>query len=120
VPQSLILDASAIINLHSAPSSATTNSPRPLLAAESLVTLSRNVLSASMLATVGPAFFFAVFAAARVLLTQARINRNKAQRLPEALYFLLSTLRLVGRYWPISQRYARVLEEDCEREREQS
>jgi len=106
---------SATINLHSAPSAASSSSPRPLQATESLVTLSRNVLSASMLATVGPAFFFAVFAAARVLLGQAQLNRRNGQRPPEALYFLLSTLKLVGRYWPIAQRYARVLEEDCEK-----
>lgn len=68
-----------------------------------------------MLATVGPAFFFAVFAAARVLLQQAAVNRRNGGRPPETLYFLLSTLRLVGRYWPIAQRYARVLEEDCEK-----
>lgn len=71
-----------------------------------------------MITNLGPHFAFSLWVAARLLLVQASTTDRKVD---PAIYPLVETLRDMGRYWKVAERYRnllqRVLDEYSESER---
>lgn len=77
-----------------------------------------NLQVSTVLPTLGPPFAFSLWVAARVLLVHAS---TIAQSVNPSIYTLVSTLRSMGTYWRVADRYAtllqRVLDEFAESQR---
>ncbi|KAK5149896.1 hypothetical protein LTR04_006928 [Oleoguttula sp. CCFEE 6159] len=106
-----------VIRLHSSAAYPTTRSPiftpsfsasqRCLTAVEDISALCTHVRNNSMLTKLGPPFAFSLWVAARLLLVHgSTIN----QQVNPAIYSLVETLREMGRYWNVADRYATLLQ----------
>ncbi|EMC98698.1 hypothetical protein BAUCODRAFT_30968 [Baudoinia panamericana UAMH 10762] len=118
----------AIIRLHSSAAYPTTRSPiftpsfsasqRCNTAVEDIMSLSAYVRANGMLMQLGPPFAFSLWVAARLLLVHGSTIDH---RVNPAIHPLVETLRELGTYWKVAERYAtllsRVLEEYSESER---
>ncbi|KAI9732895.1 MAG: hypothetical protein M1834_003835 [Cirrosporium novae-zelandiae] len=116
-----------VIRLHSSAAYPTTRSPiftpsltaskRCLTAVENIQHLTQYVVNNGMLNKLGPPFAFTVWVASRLLLVQGSTIEHKVS--PDIVFFV-DTLREMGKYWEVAQRYAallsRVLEEYHESE----
>ena len=80
--------------------------------------LSTYVKTADMLNQLGPPFAFSLWVAARVLLVHGCTIDH---RVSQSIYPLVETLRELGKFWQVAERYAcllqRVLDEYKETER---
>ncbi|KIW02174.1 uncharacterized protein PV09_06338 [Verruconis gallopava] len=117
-----------IIRLHSSAAYPTTRSPiftpsysaaqRCQAAVENIVALSTYVKTADILNQFGPPFAFSLWVAARVLLVHGCTIDH---RVSQSINPLVETLREMGSYWKVADRYAtllqRVLDEYRESER---
>ncbi|KAK5719269.1 hypothetical protein LTR15_007792 [Elasticomyces elasticus] len=112
----------AVIRLHSSAAYPTTRSPiftpsysasqRCHTAVEDICALCTYVRTNGMLTSLGPPFAFSLWVAARLLLVHGSTIDHK---LNPAIHPLVETLREIGGYWKVAERYAtlltRVLEE---------
>ena len=112
----------AIIRLHSSAAYPTTRSPiftpsynasqRCHAAVESIANLGEFVVNNGNLVKLGPPFAFTLWVAARVLLVHGSTVEHKVS--PQIAFFV-DTLKEMGHYWPVAERYcqllSRVLEE---------
>jgi hypothetical protein len=118
----------AVIRLHSSAAYPTTRSPiftpsysasqRCLVAVENITSLGQYVVNNGMLNKLGPPFAFTLWVAARLLLVQGSTIDHKVS--PD-INFFVDTLRQMGTYWKVAERYTvilqRVLDEYRESER---
>ncbi|KAK5999484.1 hypothetical protein QM012_005337 [Aureobasidium pullulans] len=118
----------AVIRLHSSAAYPTTRSPiftpsfsasqRCHTAVEDICSLCTYVRNNNMLTNLGPHFAFSIWVAARLLLVHGSTIDHQVN---PAIYPLVETLRDMGRYWNVAERYAtllqRVLDEYSESER---
>ncbi|KAG9739458.1 hypothetical protein KCU75_g16431, partial [Aureobasidium melanogenum] len=118
----------AVIRLHSSAAYPTTRSPiftpsfsasqRCHTAVEDICSLCTYVRNNNMLTNLGPHFAFSIWVAARLLLVHGSTIDHQVN---PAIYPLVETLRDMGRYWNVAERYAtllqRVLDEYNESER---
>ncbi|TKA79564.1 hypothetical protein B0A55_02732 [Friedmanniomyces simplex] len=119
----------AVIRLHSSAAYPTTRSPiftpsfsasqRCHTAVEDICALCSYVRANSLLDKLGPPFAFSLWVAARLLLVHGSTIDHQVNG--PAIYPLVETLREMGYYWKVAERYAtllsRVLEEYAESER---
>ncbi|KAK0952787.1 hypothetical protein LTR91_024200 [Friedmanniomyces endolithicus] len=119
----------AVIRLHSSAAYPTTRSPiftpsfsasqRCHAAVEDICALCTYVRNNSLLDKLGPPFAFSLWVAARLLLVHGSTIDHQVNG--PAIYPLVETLRDMGFYWKVAERYAtllsRVLEEYAESER---
>ncbi|KAK0345502.1 hypothetical protein LTR91_024275 [Friedmanniomyces endolithicus] len=119
----------AVIRLHSSAAYPTTRSPiftpsfsasqRCHAAVEDICALCTYVRNNSLLDKLGPPFAFSLWVAARLLLVHGSTIDHQVNG--PAIYPLVETLREMGFYWKVAERYAtllsRVLEEYAESER---
>lgn len=115
----------AIIRLHSSAAYPTTRSAiftpsysaiqRCLLAVQAIHTLTTFVVDHGILDKVGPTFAFTLWVCARLLLVH---GSTVAHTLNPEIYFFVKTLRDMGQYWQVAERYSsilqRVLDEYCD------
>ncbi|KAI5291255.1 hypothetical protein KEM54_005702 [Ascosphaera aggregata] len=115
----------AIIRLHSSAAYPTTRSAiftpsysaiqRCLMAVQTIHTLTTFVVDHGMLDKVGPTFAFTLWVCARLLLVH---GSTVALTLSPETYFFVKTLRDMGTYWQVAERYSsilqRVLDEYCD------
>ncbi|KAI5304830.1 hypothetical protein KEM56_005859 [Ascosphaera pollenicola] len=115
----------AIIRLHSSAAYPTTRSAiftpsysaiqRCLLAVQAIHTLTTFVVDHGILDKVGPTFAFTLWVCARLLLVH---GSTVAHTLKPEMYFFVKTLRDMGHYWQVAERYSsilqRVLDEYCD------
>ncbi|EPE06941.1 c6 transcription factor [Ophiostoma piceae UAMH 11346] len=118
----------AIIRLHSSSAYPTTRSPiftpsysasqRCHTAVENIGSLCEFVVSNNLLPKLGPPFAFSLWVAARLYLVHGSTVEHK---LSARVSYFVDTLRAMGRYWPVANRYSlllqRVLDEHGESER---
>lgn len=119
----------AVIRLHSSAAYPTVRSPiftpsytasqKCHAAVENIAALCEFVAANGMLCKLGPPFAFTLWVAARVLLVHGSTVERKL--MPQPIGAFVETLREMGRYWPVAERYCgllrRVLEEYSESER---
>ncbi|KAI6862717.1 hypothetical protein KC323_g5352 [Hortaea werneckii] len=117
----------AVIRLHSSAAYPTTRSPiftpsfsasqRCHTAVEDICALCNYVRNNNMLTKLGPPFAFSLWVAARLLLVHGSTIDHQVN---PAIHPLVETLREMGVYWKVAERYAtlltRVLEEYAESE----
>ncbi|KAJ1333759.1 DNA binding [Microdochium nivale] len=107
----------AVIRLHSSAAYPTTRSPiftpsysasqRCHGAVENIAALAEVVVQSNMLHKLGPPFAFTLWVSARLLLVHgSTVEHNVSPRIA----FLVDTLREMGRYWPVADRYCRLLQ----------
>ncbi|CAK7271876.1 hypothetical protein SEPCBS119000_004831 [Sporothrix epigloea] len=122
----------ATIRLHASSAYPTTRSPifapsysasqRCQSAVENMAQLCEFAVANNLLSKLGPPFAFSLWVAARLYLVHGSTVEHK---LNARVYFLVDTLRAMGRYWPVAGRYCallqRVLDEcgDSERQGDQ-
>ncbi|KAJ2903213.1 uncharacterized protein MKZ38_010249 [Zalerion maritima] len=118
----------AVIRLHSSAAYPTHRSPifqvsytasqRCHQAVENIHALAEFAVSNGLLQKLGPPFAFTLWVAARLLLVHGSTVEHK---LSPQISFLVDSLREMGRYWPVAQRYsdllARVLDEQSDADR---
>jgi hypothetical protein len=107
----------AVIRLHSSAAYPTTRSPiftpsysasqRCHGAVENIAALGEYVVQNQMLPKLGPPFAFTLWVAARLLLVHGSTIEHK---LSPQIQFLVDTLREMGRYWLVSERYTAILQ----------
>ncbi|KAI5272209.1 hypothetical protein E4T47_04589 [Aureobasidium subglaciale] len=128
LPDLELITNSAVIRLHSSAAYPTTRSPiftpsfsasqRCHTAVEDICSLCTYVRNNNMLTNLGPHFAFSIWVAARLLLVHGSTIDHQVN---PAIYPLVETLRDMGRYWNVAERYAtllqRVLDEYSESER---
>lgn len=106
-----------VIRLHSSAAYPTTRSPiftpsysasqRCHGAVENIAALAEVVVQSNMLHKLGPPFAFTLWVSARLLLVHgSTVEHNVSPRIA----FLVETLREMGRYWPVADRYCRLLQ----------
>lgn len=115
----------AIIRLHSSAAYPTIRSPiftpsfsaaqKCLSAVENIVTLGEFVVNNGLLSKLGPPFAFTIWVAARLLLVHGSTVDNK---LSPQISFLVETLRGLGRYWPVAEKYCSLLQRVLDEHRE--
>jgi hypothetical protein len=119
----------AVIRLHSSAAYPTTRSPiftpsysaaqRCHSAVENITALGEFVVNHGFLVKLGPPFAFTLWVAARVLLVHGSTVEHKIN--PQ-IAFLVETLKNMGQYWRVAERYSqlltRVLEEHRASERQ--
>ncbi|KAK0643943.1 fungal-specific transcription factor domain-containing protein [Cercophora newfieldiana] len=119
----------AVIRLHSSAAYPTTRSPifTPSYSAaqmchsavENITALGEFVVNHGFLVKLGPPFAFTLWVAARVLLVHGSTVEHK---IDPQITFLVETLKTMGQYWPVAERYCqlltRVLEEHRASERQ--
>ncbi|RDW81999.1 hypothetical protein BP6252_03111 [Coleophoma cylindrospora] len=117
-----------VVRLHSSAAYPTTRSPiftpsysasqRCHGAVENIAALSEYVVQNGMLPKLGPPFAFTLWVAARLLLVHGSTIEHK---LSPQIQFFVDTLREMGQYWLVAQRYTdilqRVLDEHRDSER---
>ncbi|KAK8187587.1 fungal-specific transcription factor domain-containing protein [Phyllosticta capitalensis] len=106
-----------VIRLHSSAAYPTTRSPiftpsytaiqRCLTAVESISALNDYVRSHALLSTLGTHFAFSLWVAARVLLVHGSTIEHHVD---PAITPLVDTLREMGHYWRVAERYATLLQ----------
>ncbi|KAH7030785.1 fungal-specific transcription factor domain-containing protein [Microdochium trichocladiopsis] len=107
----------AVMRLHSSAAYPTTRSPiftpsysasqRCHGAVENVVALAEVVVQSNMLHKLGPPFAFTLWVSARLLLVHgSTVEHTVSPRIA----FLVDTLREMGRYWPVADRYCRLLQ----------
>ncbi|KAF2429418.1 hypothetical protein EJ08DRAFT_717409 [Tothia fuscella] len=114
-----------IIRLHSSAAYPTTRSPiftpsysaaqRCQTAVENISALSTYVKDADMLNQLGPPFAFSIWVAARVLLVHGCTIDH---RVSPVIHPLVETLREMGRFWKVADRYVSLLERVLDEYRE--
>lgn len=118
----------AVVRLHSSAAYPTTRSPiftpsysasqRCHGAVENIAALGEFVVQNGMLPKLGPPFAFTLWVAARLLLVHGSTIEHK---LSPQIQFFVDTLRDMGRYWLVAERYTaillRVLDEHGDSER---
>ena len=107
----------AVIRLHSSAAYPTTRSPiftpsysasqRCHGAVENIAALGEYVVQNGMLPKLGPPFAFTLWVAARLLLVHGSTIEHK---LSPQIQFLVDTLRELGRYWLVAERYTAILQ----------
>jgi len=119
----------AVIRLHSSAAYPTTRSPiftpsysaaqRCHSAVENITALAEFVVNHGFLVKLGPPFAFTLWVAARVLLVHGSTVEHK---IDPQIAFLVETLKTMGQYWRVAERYCqlltRVLEEHRASERQ--
>jgi len=119
----------AVIRLHSSAAYPTTRSPiftpsysaaqRCHSAVEDIASLAEFVVNHGFLVKLGPPFAFTIWVAARVLLVHGSTVEHK---ISPQIAFLVETLKNMGQYWRVAERYCqlltRVLEEHHASERQ--
>jgi hypothetical protein len=108
--------SSTVIRLHSSAAYPTTRSvffnpsltagQRCRSAVENIVALGRYVVNNGMLDKLGPPFAFTLWVAARVLLVHGSTIEHEVS---SDIYFLVDTLREMGKYWQVADRYCTIL-----------
>ena len=73
---------------------------------ENIIALGRYVVSNGMLDKLGPPFAFTLWVAARVLLVHGSTIEHEVS---SDIYFLVDTLREMGKYWQVADRYCTIL-----------
>lgn len=106
-----------VIRLHSSAAYPTTRSPiftpsysasqRCHGAVENIAALGEFVVSNGMLPKLGPPFAFTLWVAARLLLVHGSTIEHK---LSPQIQFFVDTLREMGRYWLVAERYTAILQ----------
>jgi hypothetical protein len=74
---------------------------------ENIAALGEYVVQNQMLPKLGPPFAFTLWVAARLLLVHGSTIEHK---LSPQIQFLVDTLREMGRYWLVSERYTAILQ----------
>jgi hypothetical protein len=115
----------AVIRLHSSAAYPTTRSPiftpsysasqRCHGAVENIAALGEYVVQNGMLPKLGPPFAFTIWVAARLLLVHGSTIEHKLS--PE-IQFFVDTLREMGRYWLVAERYTTILQRVLDEHRE--
>jgi hypothetical protein len=115
----------AVIRLHSSAAYPTTRSPiftpsysasqRCHGAVENIAALGEYVVQNGMLPKLGPPFAFTLWVAARLLLVHGSTIEHKLS--PE-IQFFVDTLREMGRYWLVAERYTTILQRVLDEHRE--
>ncbi|KAI9055613.1 hypothetical protein LZ554_000557 [Drepanopeziza brunnea f. sp. 'monogermtubi'] len=106
-----------VIRLHSSAAYPTTRSPiftpsysasqRCHGAVENIAALGQFVVKHGMLPKLGPPFAFTLWVAARLLLVHGSTIEHK---LSPQIQFFVDTLREMGRYWLVAERYTAILQ----------
>ncbi|KAL3422549.1 fungal specific transcription factor [Phlyctema vagabunda] len=106
-----------VVRLHSSAAYPTTRSPiftpsysasqRCHGAVENIAALGEYVVQNGMLPKLGPPFAFTLWVAARLLLVHGSTIEHK---LSPQIQFFVDTLREMGRYWLVAQRYTDILQ----------
>lgn len=114
-----------VIRLHSSAAYPTTRSPiftpsysasqRCQSAVESIAALGQYVVSNGMLNKLGPPFAFTLWVAARLLLVHGSTIEHHVS--PD-IHFFVDTLRGMGRYWKVAERYTTILQRVLDEHRE--
>ena len=73
---------------------------------ENIVALGRYVVNNGMLDKLGPPFAFTLWVAARVLLVHGSTIEHEVS---SDIYFLVDTLREMGKHWRVAERYCTIL-----------
>lgn len=107
----------AVVRLHSSAAYPTTRSPiftpsysasqRCHGAVENIAALGEYVVQNGMLPKLGPPFAFTLWVAARLLLVHGSTIERK---LSPQIQFFVDTLREMGRYWLVAERYSAILQ----------
>lgn len=107
----------AVVRLHSSAAYPTTRSPiftpsysasqRCHGAVENIAALGEFVVQNGMLPKLGPPFAFTLWVAARLLLVHGSTIERK---LSPQIQFFVGTLREMGRYWLVAERYSAILQ----------
>ncbi|KAH8811911.1 fungal-specific transcription factor domain-containing protein [Xylogone sp. PMI_703] len=115
----------AVIRLHSSAAYPTTRSPiftpsytasqRCHAAVENIAALGEYVVQNGMLPKLGPPFAFTLWVAARLLLVHGSTVEHK---LSPQIQFFVNTLRDMGRYWAVAERYTTILQRVLDEHRE--
>lgn len=115
----------AVIRLHSSAAYPTNRSPiftpsysasqRCHGAVENIAALGEYVVQNSMLPKLGPPFAFTLWVAARLLLVHGSTIEHK---LSPQIQFFVDTLREMGRYWGVAERYTAILQRVLDEHRE--
>ncbi|KAF1810714.1 hypothetical protein P152DRAFT_401079 [Eremomyces bilateralis CBS 781.70] len=106
-----------IIRLHSSAAYPTTRSPKfqpsrsaadnCVTAAQRIVDLCTYVRDHQLLDKLGPPFVFSVWVAARLILVDCTTRK---QGISTGIWTLVETLRTMGKYWQVAERYADLLQ----------
>ena len=114
-----------VIRLHSSAAYPTTRSPiftpsfsasqRCQRAVGDIAALGQQVVSNGMLNKLGPPFAFTLWVAARLLLVHGSTIEHHVS--PE-IHFFVDTLREMGRYWKVAERYTTILQRVLDEYRE--
>jgi hypothetical protein len=115
----------AVIRLHSSAAYPTTRSPiftpsysasqRCHAAVENIAALGEYVVQNGMLPKLGPPFAFTLWVAARLLLVHGSTIDHK---LSPQIQLFVDTLREMGRYWLVAERYTSILQRVLDEHRE--
>lgn len=107
----------AVIRLHSSAAYPTTRSPiftpsysasqRCLGAVENIAALAEFASTNGYISRLGPPFAFTVWVSARLLLVHGSTVEHK---LSPQIAFFVDTLRALGAFWPVAQRYCDLLQ----------
>lgn len=107
----------AVVRLHSSAAYPTTRSPiftpsysasqRCHAAVENIAALGEYVVQNGMLPKLGPPFAFTLWVAARLLLVHGSTIEHK---LSPQIQLFVDTLREMGRYWMVAERYTAILQ----------
>jgi hypothetical protein len=107
----------AVVRLHSSAAYPTTRSPiftpsysasqRCHGAVENIAALGEYVVQSGMLPKLGPPFAFTLWVAARLLLVHGSTIEHK---LSPQIQLFVDTLREMGRYWLVAERYTAILQ----------
>ncbi|KAJ4155734.1 hypothetical protein LMH87_000965 [Akanthomyces muscarius] len=107
----------AVIRLHSSAAYPTTRSPiftpsysasqRCLGAVENIAALAEFASTNGYISRLGPPFAFTVWVSARLLLVHGSTVEHK---LSPRIAFFVDTLRALGAFWPVAQRYCDLLQ----------
>lgn len=107
----------AVVRLHSSAAYPTTRSPiftpsysasqRCHGAVENIAALGEYVVQNGMLSKLGPPFAFTLWVAARLLLVHGSTIEHK---LSPQIQLFVDTLREMGRYWAVAERYTTILQ----------
>ncbi|KAF2233866.1 hypothetical protein EV356DRAFT_447756 [Viridothelium virens] len=114
-----------VIRLHSSAAYPTTRSPiftpsysasqRCLTAVEEIASLCNYVKSNALLPKLGPPFAFSVWVAARLLLVHGSTIEHQVN---SSIHLFVDTLRDMGGFWHVAERYAALLQRVLEEYRE--
>lgn len=81
---------------------------RCLAAVDSLKVIAQDVVDSNGLDLLGPPFAFSLWVSARVLLVHAAATESAVDL--KHIGFFISTLEIMGQYWEVAGRYAKILD----------